>query len=86
MDTSLTKKEVLKMSRIINDNKHLSLNNRKIIEQGIENRCKKLDIARTLGKNPRTIAKEIRLHRELKHRNTFNYPSICVNIKKYGWM
>ena len=52
------------MSRIIHDNKHLSLNDRKIIEQGIENRCNKVDIARTLGKDPTTIAKEIRLHRE----------------------
>lgn len=72
------------MSRIIHDNKHLSLNDRKIIEQGIENRCNKVDIARTLGKDPTTIAKEIRLHREFKPRNTFNYPSICINIKKCG--
>lgn len=72
------------MSRVIHDNKHLSLNDRKIIEQGIENRCNKVDIARTLGKDPTTIAKEIRLHRELKPRNTFNYPNICINIKKCG--
>ncbi len=72
------------MSRIIHDNKHLSLNDRKIIEQGIENRCNKVDIARTLGKDPTTIAKEIRLHREFKPRNTFNYPNICINIKKCG--
>ena len=72
------------MSRIIHDNKHLSLNDRKIIQQGIENRCNKVDIARTLGKDPTTIAKEIRLHREIKPRNTFNYPSICVHIKECG--
>ena len=72
------------MSRIIHDNKHLSLNDRKIIQQGIENRCNKVDIARTLGKDPTTIAKEIRLHRELKPRNTYNMPSICVHIKKCG--
>ena len=72
------------MSRIIHDNKHLSLNDRKIIQQGIENRCNKVDIARTLGKDPTTIAKEIRLHRELKPRNTFNTPSICVHIKECG--
>lgn len=72
------------MSRIIHDNKHLSLNDRKIIEQGIENRCNKVDIARTLGKDPTTVAKEIRLHREFKPRNTFNYPNICINIKKCG--
>lgn len=72
------------MNRIIHDNKHLSLNDRKIIEQGIENRCNKVDIARTLGKDPTTVAKEIRLHREFKPRNTFNYPNICINIKKCG--
>ena len=72
------------MSRIIHDNKHLSLNDRKIIQQGIENRCNKVDIARTLGKDPTTIAKEIRLHRELKPRNTYNTPSICVHIKECG--
>ena len=72
------------MSRIVHDNKHLSLNDRKIIQQGIENRCNKVDIARTLGKDSTTIAKEIRLHRELKPRNTFNYPSICVHIKECG--
>ena len=72
------------MSRIIHDNKHLSLNDRKIIQQGIENRCNKVDIARTLGKDPTTIAKEIRLHREFKPRNTYNMPSICVHIKECG--
>ena len=72
------------MSRIIHDNKHLSLNDRKIIQQGIENRCNKVDIARTLGKDPTTIAKEIRLHRELKPRNTYNMSSICVHIKECG--
>lgn len=69
------------MSRIIHDNKHLSLNDRKIIEQGIENRCNKVDIARTLGKDPTTIAKEIRLHREFKPRNTFNYPIFVLILK-----
>lgn len=72
------------MRKIIHDNKHLSLNDRKIIQQGIENRCNKVDIARTLGKDPTTIAKEIRAHREFKPRNTFNYPIVCINIKKCG--
>lgn len=84
MDISLTKKEVILMSRIIHDNKYLSLNDRKMIQKGIESRCNKVDIARTIGKDATTVAKEIRVHRELSPRNTFNYPILCVNIKKCG--
>ena len=39
------------MSKQIHDNKHLSLDERKIIQTGIENRSKKVDIARTIGKS-----------------------------------
>ena len=46
------------MSRIIHDNKHLSLNDRKIIEQGIENRCNKVNIARTLEKTQLLLQKK----------------------------
>ena len=40
------------MSYKIHDNKHLTLNERKIIETGIINRSNKVDIARTIGKDP----------------------------------
>ena len=66
------------------DNKHLSIEERKIIQTGIENRCNKVDIARTLGKDPTTIAKEIRKHREFKPRNVSLYPNICVHRKECG--
>ncbi len=66
------------MSTSIHDNKHLSLDERKIIQTGIENRSNKIDIAKTIGKDPTTIAKEIRLHRKLKPRNTFNRPTVCA--------
>lgn len=66
------------------DNKHLSLEERKIIQKGIENRCNKVDIARTLGKDPTTIAKEIRKHREFKPRNVQLYPNICIHRKECG--
>lgn len=66
------------------DNKHLSLEERKIIQTGIENRCNKVDIARTLGKDPTTIAKEIRKHREFKPRNVRLYPNICIHRKECG--
>lgn len=63
------------------NNTHLSLENRKVIECGIENNSTKADIARTIGKDPTTVAKEIRLHRVLKPRNTFNRPVLCDNFK-----
>lgn len=72
------------MSYKIHDNKHLTLNERKIIETGIINRSNKVDIARTIGKDPTTIAKEIRRHRVLKKRNTFNRDSICIHLNKCG--
>lgn len=72
------------MSKQIHDNKHLTLNERKIIQTGIENRSNKVDIARTIGKDPTTVAKEIRKHREFKPRNQFIYPSICIHRQECG--
>lgn len=70
------------MTIITHDNTHLTLDERTIIQTGIENRCNKVDIARTIGKDPTTIAKEIRLHREFKPRNTFNNPILCIHSKE----
>jgi IS30 family transposase len=61
----------------IHDCTHLTLEERKIIQAGIENNSTKADIARTIGKDATTIAKEIRKHRKLKPRNTFNRPIVC---------
>lgn len=72
------------MKKYLCDNSHLTLDERKIIQTGIENRSRKVDIARTIGKDPTTIAKEIRKHREFKPRNTFNYPSICIHRQECG--
>jgi len=63
------------------DGTHLTLEERKIVQAGIENGSTKADIARTIGKDATTIAKEIRKHRQLKPRNTFNSPVLCVNLK-----
>ena len=65
------------------DNSHLTLDERKIIQTGIENHSTKVAIANTIGKDPTTIAKEIRKHRQLHPRNT-NYSNICVHRKIYG--
>lgn len=66
------------------DNKHMSLDERKIIQKGIENRSTKIAIAQTIGKDSTTVAKEIRNHRKLYPRNTFNNPSICIHVKECG--
>jgi len=64
------------------DNTHLTLEERQIIQTGIENNCNKVDIARTLAKDPSTIAKEIKKHRQLKPRNVFNVPMPCIHVKE----
>jgi IS30 family transposase len=66
------------------DQSHLTLEMRKIIQTGIENRSPKNAIAKTIGKDASTIAKEIRKHRELRPRNTLIYPSDCTKIKECG--
>ena len=65
----------------LHDGTHLTLAERKIIQAGIENGSTKADIARTIGKDATTVAKEIRRHRELKPRNTFNSPFVCAKMK-----
>jgi len=74
--------EVIIMKRKqIHDCTHLTLDERKIIQTGIENNSTKADIARTIGKDATTVAKEIRKHRKLKPRNTFNRPILCSKMK-----
>jgi IS30 family transposase len=70
--------------RIDTNNKHLTFEERQIIQVGIERGSNKVDIARTLAKDPTTIAKEIAKHRTFKPRNTFNSPSICIHMKTCG--
>jgi len=65
----------------IHDGTHLTLDERKIIQTGIENNSTKADIARTIGKDSTTVAKEIRAHRKLKPRNTFNRPVMCAKLQ-----
>lgn len=45
-----------------NKNKHLTLDERRIILKGIENESTKVAIASTLGKHESTIGKEIAMH------------------------
>ena len=61
--------------------KHLTLDDRKAIQDGIEKRLSKTAIARSISKDPTTISKEIKKHRTLKPRNRFNSAVICSNVK-----
>ena len=65
----------------LHDSTHLTLDDRKIIQAGIENGSTKVAIGRTIGKDATTIAKEIRKHRILKPRNTFQRPVICAKMR-----
>lgn len=54
-----------------NKNSHLTVEERKIIQRGIENGSSKKSIADTLGKDKSTICKEIKLHRTLSHKSKY---------------
>ena len=61
---------------------HLSLEDRKKIQEGIEKELTKVEIAKSIGKDPTTVSKEIKNKRQLKPRNTFNNPIICTKFKE----
>ena len=61
----------------MHDNSHLTFEERKVIEVGIGNGSTKKAISETIGKDPTTVAKEIRAHRKLKPRNTYGRPVLC---------
>lgn len=65
-------------------NTHLTLEDRKKIQDGIENELTKVEIAKIIGKDPTTISKEIRNRRKLKPRNPFNNPITCTKFKECG--
>lgn len=70
------------IKKIIYDNTHLTLDERKTIQNGIETGLTKVEIARMISKDPSTIGKEIKKHRKLKPRNVFNLDSICIHLKE----
>lgn len=61
--------------------KHLSLDDRKKIEEGIENGLRKFQIAKLINKSPSTITKEIKKNRKLKPRNLYNTTDKCIYLK-----
>lgn len=66
-----------------NANKHLTLEERRIILHGIEAGSKKSSIADTIGKDKSTVGKEIKLHRILKHKCPM--PLECSNYKRCAY-
>ena len=62
-----------------NKNLHLTVQERIIIEKGIENGSTKAAIALTIGKDKPTVGKEIKKHRELVHKSS--YKINCANMK-----
>lgn len=63
-------------------NSHLTLEQREQIQIGLENGLSKREIAKSIGKDPSTVGKEIKNRRKLKPRNTFNHKSICKHLKE----
>ena len=64
------------------DGKHLSLENRITIEQGISQGLHKSEIAKLISKSPSTVAKEIKRNRKLKPSNSFNEFTSCIHLQE----
>lgn len=62
-------------------NKHLTLSDRKDIEKGLNEDLKLVRIADLIGKDERTISKEIYKHRYLKANQSKRYPNNCGRQK-----
>ena len=65
-------------------NIHLTLEDRKKIQDGIENELTKVEIAKIIGKDPTTVSKEVKNRRKLKPKNPFNNPITCTKFKECG--
>lgn len=63
-------------------NCHLSLEDRKKIQEGLENELSRTEIAKIISKDISTVAKEIKNRRKLKPRNPFNNPITCTKFKE----
>lgn len=65
------------------NNKHLSLEDRVKIEEGIIKGLRKFQIAQSINKSPSTVAKEIKKNRKLKLSNSFNYATNkCIHFNE----
>ena len=62
-------------------NLHLTLDDRKMIQEGLEKELSRTEIAKSINKDISTVAKEIKNRRKLKPRNPFNNPITCTKFK-----
>ena len=58
-----------------------TLEDRKKIQEGLENELSRTEIAKNINKDISTVAKEIKNRRKLKPRNPFNNPITCTKFK-----
>ncbi len=63
------------------NNKHLTLDERNIIEQGLNQNWKLVEIATKINKDERTVSKEIRKHMIKKQASYYNGHNICKHIQ-----
>lgn len=63
-------------------NTHLTLEDRKQIQDGLEKGLSRTQIAKSINKNISTVAKEVKNRRKLKPRNRFNNPITCKKFKE----
>ena len=64
---------------------HLTLEDRKAIQHGLEECLSRTHIGKDLGKHPSTISKEIKLHRKFKLASAYNRGPryFCANSGKF---
>lgn len=65
-------------------NSHLTLVDRKQIQDGLEQGLSRTQIAKNISKDISTVAKEIKTRRKLKPKNSFNNPITCTKFKQCG--
>lgn len=63
-------------------NTHLTLEDRKKVQEGLEKGMSRTEIAKNINKDISTVAKEIKNRRKLKPRNPFNNPITCTKFKE----
>ena len=66
---------------VVIKNSHLTLDDRKKIQEGLEKELSRTEIAKTINKDISTVAKEIKSRRKSKPRNPFNNPITCTKFK-----
>jgi hypothetical protein len=69
------------MSKEIRVNqKHLTLDNRIFIEKSLDNGMSFKDISKHISKDPTTISKEVKKHRQLIVKSRWNHLEFCYEV------